>query len=74
VSRTQELQVSISYDDRQTYHELLRQEYTFSPQGTTFEREEWSVTAEGVTDLQLMIKPDKGGKRYQATLTSFALQ
>lgn len=74
VSRTQELQVSISYDGGQTYHELLRQEYTFSPPGTTFEREDWSVTAEGVTHLQLMIKPDKGGKRYRATLTSFALQ
>src|SRR5262247_4948538 len=30
----------------------LRQEFTFSPSGTTFERENWSVPAEGVTHLR----------------------
>ena len=74
VSRTQELQVAISRDGGQTYQTLLRQEYTFSPPGTTFEREEWSVPAEGVTHLQLVIKPDKGGASYHATLTTLALQ
>src|SRR5262245_5927219 len=47
VSRTQELHVSISCDGGQTYTELLRQEYNFSPPGTTFEREEWSVIEAG---------------------------
>ena len=74
VSRTQELALSVSADGGQTYRELRRQEYTFSPPGTTFEREDWEVTAEGITHLQLRIKPDKGGKPYRATLTSLAVQ
>lgn len=74
VSRTQELLVAISRDGGHTYQELLRQEYTFSPPGTTFEREEWSITAEGVTHLQLVITPDKGGKPCQATLTTLTLR
>ncbi len=74
VSRTQELELSVSSDGGQTYRELRRQEYIFSPPGTTFEREDWAVTAEGITHLQLRIKPDKGGKLCRATLTSLAVQ
>jgi hypothetical protein len=74
VSRTQELQLSVSHDGGQTYRELRRQEYNFSPPGTTFEREDWAVTAEGVTHLQLWIKPDKGGKPCRATLTALVLK
>ena len=74
VERTQELTLSISCDGGKSYRELLRQEYNFSPSGTTFEREEWSAKAEGVTNLQLLIKPDKGGKPCRATITSLAVQ
>jgi hypothetical protein len=74
VSRTQELSLALSHDGGHTYQTLLRQEYNFSPPGTTFEREEWEVTAEGVTHLRLVIRPDKGGKPCRATLTSLALQ
>jgi hypothetical protein len=74
VSRTQVLLLSVSCDGGQTYQELRRQEYTFSPPGTTFEREEWGVTVEGATHLQLVITPDKGGAPCWATLTSLALQ
>ena len=74
VSRTQVLHVSVSTDGGQTYQELRRQEYTFSPPGTTFEREEWAVTVAGATHLQLVITPDKGGALCRATLTSLALQ
>jgi hypothetical protein len=74
VSRTQVLCVSVSYDGGQTYQELRRQEYTFSPPGTTFEREVWAVTVEGATHLQVVITPDKGGTPCRATLTSLTLQ
>ena len=74
VSRTQELQLSVSCDGGQSYRELRRQEYNFSPPGTTFEREDWAVLAEGVTHLQLWIKPDKGGKPCRATLTALVLK
>ena len=73
VSRAQEIQLAVSQDG-QTYRELLRQEYNFSPPGTTFEREDWSVTAQDVTHLRLCIKPDKSGKPCRATLTSLRLQ
>jgi hypothetical protein len=71
-ARTQELQLAVSLDGGQAYRELLRQEYHFSPPGTTFEREDWAVHAEGVTHLRLSIKPDKGGKPSRATLTTLA--
>ena len=74
VSRTQVLHLSVSCDGGQTYQELRRQEYTFSPPGTTFEREEWSVTVEGVTHLQLVITPDKGGQPCRASLTSLIVR
>ncbi len=74
VSRTQELELSLSSDGGQTYRELRRQEYTFSPPGTTFEREDWVVTAEGITHLRLRITPDKGSKPCRAILTSLVIQ
>jgi hypothetical protein len=73
VSRTQELSVSASFDGGQTYRELIRQEYHFSPPGTTVERERWSVSLSAVTHLRLEIKPDKGGQIGRATLTSLVL-
>jgi hypothetical protein len=68
------LHLSTSCDGGQTYRELLRQEYNFSPPGTTFEREQWALTAGGVTHLRLGIKPDKGGTPCRATLTSLILR
>jgi hypothetical protein len=74
VSRTQELVLAVSNDGGQTYRELVRQEYNFSPPATAFEREEWKVSADMVTHVRLWIKPDKGGKSCMATLTSLTLQ
>lgn len=74
VSRTQELCLAVSHDGGQSYRELRRQDYTFSPPGTTFEREDWVVRAEGVTHLRLGLKPDKGGQPCRATLTALVVQ
>ena len=74
VARTQELQLCLSCDGGRTYRELLRQEFNFSPLGTTFEREKWTVSAQAVSHLRLMIKPDKGGKPCLATFTSLVLR
>ena len=73
LDRTQELQLAVSGDGGQTYRELLRQEYTFSPGGATFEREEWTLDGQPVTHLRLRIKPDKGGRSGRASLTTLAL-
>jgi F5/8 type C domain len=74
ISRTQEMAVSISQDGGQTYRELVRQEYNFSPPGTTLEHEEWSIDAHAISHLQLRIKPDKGGRAGHATLTMLAVE
>jgi hypothetical protein len=74
VSRTQELALALSKDGGQTYREVVRQEFNFSPPGTDFEREQWTVSAEMVTHLRLTIKPDKGNHACKATLTSLTLQ
>ncbi|HEV8439614.1 MAG TPA: hypothetical protein VGT40_16115 [Methylomirabilota bacterium] len=74
VSRTQEISLSLSRDGGGSYREVLRQEFTFSPSGTTFEREEWAVPADGVTHLRVVIKPDKGGAPCRATLTSLTIR
>jgi len=71
--RTQELQLAVSLDGGQTYREVLRQEYNFSPPTTAFEREEWTLSTQGVTHLRLCIKPDKGGRPCHASLTALVL-
>src|SRR5215510_13431110 len=71
-TRTQVLTLSLSRDGK-AYEELLRQEFTFSPSGTTFERENWSVPAEGITHLRITIQPDKGLSPCRATLTSLTI-
>lgn len=74
VNRTQELTLATSRDGGQTYREVLRQEFNFSPSGTTFQHEEWRVAAEGITHLRVWIRPDKGGNPCHASMTSLALQ
>jgi hypothetical protein len=54
-------------------HELRRQEFTFSPDSATFEREEWTICEPCVTHVRGSIKPDKGGESCRAALTSLAL-
>ena len=73
VSRTQELLLSVSSDGGCTYRDVVRQEYNFSPPGTTYERETWVFNTDRVTHLAICITPDKGGHAGLATLTSVML-
>lgn len=73
VQRLQELTVSVSSDGGRSYREVVRQEYNFSPPGTTREYENWTMPPTRVSHLRLQIKPDKGGKPCYATLTSLIL-
>jgi len=73
VTRTQELLISVSADGGRTYREVVRQEYNFSPPGTTYERETWALNTNRVTHLAIRITPDKGGRAGLATLTSVML-
>ena len=73
VARTQEVQLAVSTDGGLTYRELIRQEFNFSPDGATWEKETWNVPENPVTHVKLVIKPDKGRTDCYATLTSLGL-
>ena len=73
VARTQEIALSISHDGGKTYRDLRRQEFNFSPDGTTWECEDWPVTELNVTHIRLLIKPDKQRKDVYAKVTSLVL-
>ena len=73
VARTQEVQLAVSTDGGLTYRELIRQEFTFSPDGATWEDETWTVQQEHVTHVRLIIIPDKGRSDVYAALTTFGL-
>ena len=73
-ARTQEFVVRWSADGGQSYREVVRQQYTFSPPGTVHEVEEYQVPLQGVTHVELCIVPDiQGGDAY-ATLEEMRLQ
>ena len=56
------------------YRELVRQEFTFAPDGAMWEEATWSVEQNHVTHVRLIINPDKGPKDVYATLTSLVLR
>jgi len=68
--RTQEFVLRWSSDRGRTYRELVRQQYNFSPPGTTSECEEYSVELNDVTSLELSIMPDIGGGSARASLAA----
>jgi hypothetical protein len=56
--RTQEFVLRWSPSDGQSYREIVRQQYNFSPPGMTSEFEDYAVDLAGVTALELRIVPD----------------
>jgi hypothetical protein len=70
--RTQEVRVEVSEDRGQTYRQILVQEYTFSPGGATYQREEQRFNLPQVSHLRLTIVPNKSGSGT-ATLTALRL-
>src|SRR5436190_12919551 len=59
--RTQEIRVEVSEDGGRTYRQILVQEYTFSPRGAMYQREEQRLNLQGVTHLRLTTVPNKNG-------------
>jgi hypothetical protein len=70
--RTQVVRIELSEDSGRTYRTVLNQEYTFSPRGATFQREDIRLQASTVTHLRLTVIPNKGGTG-KATLVSLVL-
>jgi hypothetical protein len=56
--RTQEFVLRWSRDRGQSYREILRQQYNFSPPGVTREVEDYNIDLDGVTALEMKIVPD----------------
>ena len=66
--RTQEFVLRWSPDRGQSYREIVRQQYNFSPPDETREVENYEIDLDGVTALELQIVPDISGGLAQASL------
>ena len=73
LERTQQFVLRWSSDGGQSYREIVRQQYNFSPPATTSEREDYSVNLDGVTALELNIVPDISGGSARASLAQLRL-
>jgi hypothetical protein len=71
--RTQEFVLLWSSNNGQSYREIVRQQFTFSPPTTTREVEGYNVNLEGVTALELRVVPHLSGGRAVASLTQLRL-
>ena len=72
-ARTQEFVLRWSPDAGQSYREIVRQQYNFSPPGMTREFEDYTVDLVGVTALELRIVPDISGGNARATLAQLRI-
>ena len=66
--RTQEFVLRWSPDHGQSYREIVRQQYNFSPPGATREVEDYDIDLVGVTALELKIVPEISGGSARASL------
>jgi hypothetical protein len=57
----------------ETEREIVRQQRTFSPTGSTQEIEDYAVELESVTKLELVIDPDRRRGHSLATLNTLRL-
>ena len=71
--RTQEFVLRWSPDSGQSYREIARQQYNFSPPGTAREIEDFTVKLDGLTTLELVIVPDISGGSARASLAQLLL-
>jgi len=71
--RTQEFALRWSGDGGASYHDVVRQQFNFSPPSTTVEEENYRVDLIGVTDLELTIVPDVSGGSACASLKELRL-
>jgi hypothetical protein len=72
-ARTQEFVLRWSPDGGQSYREIVRQQYNFSPPGVTREFEDYAVDLAGVTVLELRIVPDISGREARASVAQLRI-
>jgi hypothetical protein len=72
-ARTQEFVLRWQPDVAQSYREIVRQQYTFSPPGMTRESEDYTVDLVGVRVLELSIVPDISGGDARASVAQLRI-
>ncbi|MDQ2711104.1 MAG: carbohydrate-binding protein [Acidobacteriota bacterium] len=71
--RTQEFTVRCIPASGEPPIEVIRQQWNFSPTGSTVETEDYSVDLKSVAVFELIIRPDLSGGKAFATLSSLRL-
>ena len=71
--RTQEFVLRWSSDGGQSYREIARQQYNFSPGGSNQELEDYTVDLNGLTTLELVIVPDISRGSAHASIAQLRL-
>lgn len=71
--RTQEFVLRWSADAGQSYRDVVRQQYNFSPPGMIREFEDYTVELNGVTALELKIIPDISGGDARASVAQLLI-
>ena len=74
VQRTQEFVLSWSAERGGPNTEIIRQQWNFSPVGSTIEVEDYAVDLQGLSVLELTIRPDLTQRDAVATLAAFHLK
>jgi hypothetical protein len=73
VARTQEFTVRWAGGPDEPLKEIVRQQWNFSPDGSTIESEDYVVNLKGVSILELTIDPDRGAGAALAKLADWRL-
>ena len=69
--RTQQFVLRWSADGGNSFEEVVRQQYNFSPDGATHEIEDYRVNLLNVSAIELTIIPDTSGGDARASLARF---
>jgi hypothetical protein len=73
IARSQEFAVRWSAARDEPLKEVIRQQWNFSPEGSTVESEDYAVDLKEVLILELTIDPDRGASEARATLAEWRL-
>jgi hypothetical protein len=73
VTRTQEYVLRWSSDGGRTFRDIVRQQWNFSPQGSTSQTEEHRVELPAVDVLELSVIPDTSGGSAVASLAQLRI-
>jgi hypothetical protein len=73
VTRTQEFAIRWSGDDAPSLRDVVRQQWNFTPAGSTREVEDYRVELADVSALELTIVPDVSGGAARASLAQWRI-